>query len=77
MNVVVSHQFKMACDFKTLLQPNLGYWVKPQFITWFFHFLLGTYVNEIWIPHFRMTKHTFFDIAHQIKPLIGKQNTKY
>jgi hypothetical protein len=67
----------MACDFETLLQPNLGHWVKLQSITWFFHFLFGTYVNERWIPYCRMTKHTLFGIAHQVKPLIGKQNTKY
>jgi len=24
-----------------------------------------------------MIKHTFFDIAHQVKPLVEKQNTKY
>jgi len=44
---------------------------------WFSHFLFGAYRNERWIHHFKMTKHTLFDIAHQIKPLVGKQNIKY
>jgi hypothetical protein len=44
---------------------------------WFLIFLFGTYKNERWIHHFKMTKCTLFDIAHQVKPLIGKQNIKY
>jgi hypothetical protein len=37
------------------------------------HFLFGTYGDERWIHHFMMTKHTFFDIAHQVKPLVEKK----
>jgi hypothetical protein len=44
---------------------------------WFSHFLFGAYRNERWIHHFKMIKHTLFDIAHQVKPLVGKQNVKY
>jgi hypothetical protein len=44
---------------------------------WFSHFLCGAYRNERWIHHFKMIKHTLFDIAHQVKPLVGKQNIKY
>ncbi len=43
----------------------------------FSHILFGTYRNERWIHHFRMTKRTLFDISHQVKPLVGKQNIKY
>jgi hypothetical protein len=52
----------------------LWLWFYPYVV---FHFLFGTYGNERWIHHFKMTKCTFFDIAHQVKPLVGKQNIKY
>jgi hypothetical protein len=44
---------------------------------WFSHFLFGIYGDERWIHHFTMIKHTFFDIVHQAKPLVEKQNIKY
>jgi hypothetical protein len=67
----------MACDLETLLQPKLGYWVKPWSTMWFSHSLFGTYGDERWIHHFMMIKRTFFDITHQVTPLVEKQNTKY
>lgn len=48
------------CNVMSLLEDDLGYWVKAGSTTWFSHFLLDQYGNEKWITMFSMIKTTVF-----------------
>ena len=56
---------------------ELGYWVKPRSTTWFSRFVIEEYDDDRWSSLFRMTKASVFDLSHQLRPFIQKQNTKY
>jgi hypothetical protein len=66
-----------VCNVFTLLDEDLGFWVKPRSTTWFSRFLLSQYGQERWIQMFRMTKPAVFALSDLLKPHIQKQDTKY
>lgn len=45
------HTFRLYNVF-SVLDEDLGYWVKPRSTTWFSRFLLNQYDNEQWITMF-------------------------
>jgi hypothetical protein len=69
--------FRLCCN--TLLQEDdeLRYWVKPRSMVWFMDFLMQQYDNSRWIAHFRMHKDTVLDLCRQLKPYVGKEDTRY
>ena len=56
---------------------ELGYWVKPRSTTWFSRFVIEEYDDDRWSQMFRMTKASVFELSHQLRPFIEKQNTRY
>ncbi len=73
---IAIHDYRVSCSLLAIGE-ELGHGVKPQWITWFGHFLLTKYDNKRWIKQFQMSKDTFMDICNQVKPLISKQDMKY
>jgi hypothetical protein len=60
-----------------LVDHELGYWVKPRSTTWFSRFVIEEYDVDRWSSLFWMTKASVFELSHQLRPFIQKQNTKY
>ena len=70
------HNFRL-CSVFSLLEEDLGYWVKPRSTAWFSPFLLNQYDDERWISMFRMTKQAVHTLAELLKPAMQKRDTKY
>ena len=73
---VALHNF-IICNVFSLLDNDLGFWVKPQSTTWFSRFLLVQYDNHCWMKMFWMSKLAVFALADFLKPHLQKQDTKY
>lgn len=56
----------------TVLDDDLGNWVKPRSTTWFSRFLLEEYGDDRWIQMFRMTKRSVLSLAQVLKVSIQK-----
>jgi hypothetical protein len=74
--VAALHNFRL-CNLFSLLDEDLGFWVKPRSTTWFSQFLLNQYGEDRWIQMFRMTKPVVFALSDLLKPHVQKQDTKY
>ena len=72
----VIHTFRL-CNVFSLLDEDLGYWVKPRSTAWFSRFLLNQYDDERWIIMFPMTKSAVQSLAELLKPIVQKKDTKY
>lgn len=70
------HTFRLSNVF-SLLDDDLGYWVKPRSTAWFSRFLLDQYDDERWVTMFRMTKPAMHTLAAILTPTVAKKNTKY
>ncbi len=72
---IVLHNFQLTSKL-VVMGFDLGYWVKLRSTTWFSMFLFIEYNDDHWIQNFQISKLTLFEIANQLKPLIGKEDTK-
>jgi hypothetical protein len=72
----VLHDFRLSHS-SSLMDPELGWWVKPRNLAWFSQFLLFEYDDARWIQCFRMSKTAVFRLAALLRPQCEKQNTKY
>jgi hypothetical protein len=70
------HNLKI-CNLFSLMDDDLGFWVKPRSTTWFNQFLLNQYGEERWIQMFRMSKPTVFALSNLLKPHVQRQDTKF
>jgi hypothetical protein len=79
MNTIVAsvlHDFRLA-HVRTILDEELGFWVRPRSTTWFSQFLLHEYEDDRWVANFRFTKAAMFRMAAVLAPLCERQDTKY
>ena len=79
MNLItasVLYDFRMR-NASTMLDEELGSWIKPCSKVWFSIFLCIEYDDARWIQNFRMTKNAVFGLAAVLNPLIVKQDTKF
>ena len=65
------------CNVFSLLDDDLGYWVKPRSTAWFSRFLLNQYNDERWITMFHMSKPAVHSLAALWRPTVQKKDTKY
>jgi hypothetical protein len=72
----ILHDFRIS-NAETLLDKELGFWIKPRSKAWFSVFLCTEYDDLRWIANFRMTKEALFRLAAILEPYIQKQNTKF
>jgi hypothetical protein len=72
----IVHGFCMS-NAETLLDEELGFWVKPRSKAWFSIFLCTEYDDLKWIANFWMTKEALFRLAAILELYIQKQNTKF
>jgi hypothetical protein len=79
MNTIVSsvlYDFRVAHD-SSLLDPDVGWWVKPRSTTWFSRFFLFEYDDSRWIENFRMSKSSLLNLSRMLAPHIQRQNTRF
>jgi hypothetical protein len=79
MNSILSsilHDFRFTHS-SSLIDPGLGWWVKPRSLAWFSQFLLFEYDDARWVQCFRMSKGAVFRLVALLRPQCKKQNTKY
>lgn len=61
----------------SVVDEDLGFWVKPRSTVWFSRFLLEEYDDHRWVQLFRMTKTSIFSLARLLTPHIQRQDTNY
>jgi hypothetical protein len=79
MNTILAsvlHDFRLA-HARTILDEELGFWVRPRSTAWFSQFLLHEYDDDRWVANFRFTKAAVFHMASMLAPHCERQNTKY
>jgi hypothetical protein len=79
MNSVVAsvlHEFRFA-HARTILDEELGFWVRPRPTAWFSQFLLHEYDDDRWVANFRFTKASVFHISAVVSPHYERQDTTY
>jgi hypothetical protein len=79
MNTILAfvlHDFRLA-HARTILDEELGFWVRPRSTAWFSQFLLHEYNDDRWVANFRFTKDAVFHMASVLAPNCERQNTKY
>jgi hypothetical protein len=79
MNAVLSlvlHDFCVT-HVGSLLDQDVGWWVKSQSTTWFSRFFLFEYDDSIWIENFRMSKSSLLNLSRMLAPHIQHQNTRF
>ena len=79
MNYIISsvlHNFRVT-NAGTLLDEDLGFWVKPRSKVWFSIFVMTVYDDERWVANFRLTKDALFGLSDILMPHIIKRNTKF
>lgn len=72
----VLHNFRVT-NVGTILDEDLGFWVKPRSKVWFSIFVMTVYDDERWVANFRLTKDALFRLSNVLMPHIIKQNTKF
>ena len=72
----ILHNFRVS-NAGTLLDEDLGFWVKPRSKVWFSIFVMTVYDDERWVANFRLTKDALFRLSDVLMPYIIKQNTKF
>lgn len=68
------HQWRLWNSL-TVLDNDLGYWVKPRSTTWFSRFLLQEDDDNRWIQMFRMSKRNVLSLASVLNEAIQKKDT--
>ena len=79
MNTVVS---LVLCDFLVvhvgnLLDPDVGWRLKPRSTTWFSRFFLFEYDDFRWIEIFCMSKPNLLNLSRMLVPHIQRQNMRF
>jgi hypothetical protein len=79
MNTVMSsvlHDFRVA-HARSLLDQDVGWWVKPRSTTWFSRFFLFEYDDSRWIEIFFISKSSLLNLSRMLAPHIQRQNTRF
>jgi hypothetical protein len=70
------HHVRMLSIF-SVVEEDLGFWVRPRSTTWFSHFVVEEFEDDRWIQCFRMTKRAVFFLAEMLHPQIKRRDTRY
>ena len=65
--VFVLHGFRLA-HAKIILDDELGFWILPKSIAWFYQFLLHKYNDGRWVANFSFTKIFIFCMSTLLIP---------